>query len=363
MSWRISTLANEGIRNMVANPSRFVALFLVLSGTCAALTYVELTSISKVIDLHEAYLERGSDVVVATAPGAIPRRACERLGALTGVEQAGSIAEGPLASLSSSPRTLFRLGLFSQGALGIHGVSRTVPAQSSAGRGFTAGRELADELGLWLGAFVSLADSGATGQVIEVVDSPVLNQTVQRWLVASVVPTGLADECWVRVSPGVEMEYSEQMLDATFIGLRSDLSTRPLVIVDDLARLPSVEFEGRASERFAAMAGVLVGALLVIGVALRRSELGLYRAVGTGRSGLVVLVACEVGAVLIFALFLGLGVGLASGYLVGGLEEVTVGHFFLASRAAATPMALGLSLLIAVMWVLPHRSVAGELKK
>jgi len=128
--------------------------------------------------------------------------------------------------------------------------------------------------------------------VAAVIDTAERNPQAQRRLISVAAPAGLMDKCWVEFSPGT-LDAGMALLRSVFDDPESEPIVRSWIESDEFTRNTVEEFTHRPQAQAWAPAGALIAILLWVGAWSRRSELGLYRTVGTSRSTLWVLGQAE----------------------------------------------------------------------
>ena len=115
---------------------------------------------------------------------------------------------------------------------------------------------------------------------------------MQRWALDVAAPFGPADECWVEFERN-SYTAGTARLAAWFATGSQEPVVRPYFRRDEFTRDPAADFAGRAGRYGWLAAGGLIAAVIALSAWFRRSELGLYLALGTPRPRLWMLLALE----------------------------------------------------------------------
>lgn len=287
--WQLGTLLREGRRNVVANVGRSIALMTLAVAAVAAITAAELTTTSRILEFQQRFARDGGYVLVAgTHDAGISAARCEALNQHAWVTASGSISNlGPI-EVSHAPGTLYQSHRATVGALRVWDVG--VVRSADLSDGLVVGTSAATELGLRPGSRITLdATPLRVGAVAAFTHR---NPSIDRGIVIVAPPNGAADACWIEVLPGTEVAATDVVTTELTTG-DAPVDVRPYRELDDYARDPLSEL----TQRPQAHAWAVIGALLVVvgwlGLWTRRSEIGLYRALGTTAPALVVMTAVE----------------------------------------------------------------------
>ncbi len=281
---------------------------------------------------------------------------CEALNGQPGVVAAGGVFSPELATFETAPGVLFQRAAITEGALqvwapGLH-------QEGVAGRAMVVGLALAEEMGLRVGSF-AIPEGEAPALVTAVADVERRNPQVARWALELSPPAGGIEQCWVEFEPGA-YEGGLAALPATFTSGDETAAARPYIRSDEFTRDPAAEWAARPQRNGWPLAAALVAGLFALTAWFRRSELGLYLAVGTPRSSLMAMLAVEA------LLVVGLGLALAVAYALAidealrhspGLEDVRI---VLRTVGSAALLALAVAPVAAVLVV--RGSIAELLK-
>jgi len=114
---------------------------------------------------------------------------------------------------------------------------------------------------------------------------------ISGWLLVVTPPLDHVDECWIETMPGNSVT-AEAVVRSVFGGV-ADVEIRPMIRLDDRSRDLKAEWRTRSTRdllRLALVTSVALGFLLTV---VRRSEFGLYRALGMQRMHLMLVVQVE----------------------------------------------------------------------
>jgi hypothetical protein len=291
MSWRIRDLVVEGLRNLAGSPARSTMLAVAAGAVIGALVFVELSTTEDLLAFEQRFVDSGGNVVVAFSEQGISTGRCHSLTAMSGVKASAAIAVGPAVEAGNSPGTLFNSGTVTAGAIGLFAVDSARPVGESVDR-WILGSEAAKELGLREGSW--LAVGSTRRQVGVVIDTETRNPQIARWILETGAPSGTSQQCWVEFLPGARTGRVET-IDTVFAG-SSDVVVTPWIRLDDFARNPTEELAARPQIYAWIVAGLILSAIAWIATWFRRSQIGLYRAVGTGPAALLILGTVEYAA-------------------------------------------------------------------
>lgn len=290
MSWRLGTLVSEAWLNLRSSGIRSLLMLGMTAAALGALAFLELRDSGRAIDLSERYMAAGGYVAVVDGTGGrIDAGTCEALNNEAHVVGAGAIGRTELVSFGQAPNTLFSRVSVTPGLLAVWAPRSTV-AQAELAGGLVIGPALSSEMGLAPGDFTSV--EGEALRVAGVADVTQRNPIAARWAMAIAPPTGPAEQCWVELRPE---SYSAALLalPAWFARGGEAPAARPYTRQDEFSRDPAEEFAGRAQRNGWLVGGALVGVLFWLMAWFRRSELGLYMALGTPRTAVAFAQAME----------------------------------------------------------------------
>jgi hypothetical protein len=278
MSWRISTLGQEAIRNTTGSLTRTVVTILITGAVTAGLAWTEYVTTDSLLDFQARYTAQGGYVVVASNPDGLDTGRCERLGTRPDVLAAGSIRPGTALETNLAPGTLFQTAAATPGLFGVW-LPQETPTHADLSQGLVIGAAAADELGLDTGRHLQI--EGQPSRPIGVVaDTEDRAPESMRWLISVIPATGTTTTCWVEYTPtayqaGLEMTW------AVFSDSGPQLSVNQYRRLDEFSIDPLQALAARPQRQAWTIIGATLAALTWIGAWFRRSELGLYRAIGT----------------------------------------------------------------------------------
>jgi hypothetical protein len=288
-SWRLGPVLIEALRGLRAAGTRSVLVAASAFLLVGLLSWSEFTTAQDLVRFEEEFTRAGGWVAVATNEGVLPSGLCESLVQRPEVVVSGASATGSLTQVMTSPGTFFQSEVATVGAIRLW-TDSALPAATLAD-GLVVGQAAASELGLRAGMFTE-PQGGSPMLVAAVIDTAERNPQAQRRLISVAAPAGLMDKCWVEFSPGT-LDAGMALLRSVFDDPESEPIVRSWIESDEFTRNTVEEFTHRPQAQAWAPAGALIAILLWVGAWSRRSELGLYRTVGTSRSTLWVLGQAE----------------------------------------------------------------------
>lgn len=325
-TWRVWDLLVDAVRNVAAGRVRSVLLAGVTAGVIGALVFIELSTTDELLTFQDGFIDSGGNMFIAASEEGLASERCAALLSMEGVIGSASVEAGPPVETAIAPGTLFGTGRVTIGALELFSSGPSASAADLA-NGWIIGEAAASELGvsqrMWLGV------GGSTPrQVGAVVNTEARNPRIDRWLLAVQPPAGTVSECWVEFAPGV-MTGRQETVSAVFSD-SADVIVVPWIRLDEFSRDPVAELVGRPQASAWIIAGLLIGAMAWLVTWFRRSQIGLYRAVGTGPSALLILGAVE------------LGIPILSGALIGSLWAAAIWSANTAGYPDADQLAIGI---------------------
>ncbi|MGK2965149.1 MAG: hypothetical protein ACSLFM_06040, partial [Tepidiformaceae bacterium] len=195
--------------------------------------------------------------------------------------------------------------------------------------------------------------------VAAVVDTADRNPQVARWALDVEPPSGIAAQCWVEMT---RETYPSGLaaLPAWFTSGDEPPNVIPYRRTDEFARDPAAEFAGRPQRLGWMVAGAMVVAMAWLMTWFRRSELGLYLALGTPRSAVVALLAAESWLLVMPAAVAAWVYAVALSYALGW--DPGWGEAFLAARTMGSAALVALFVMPLAPLVLVRGSIAELLK-
>ncbi len=340
MSWRFSSLLSEAWLNLRRGGLRSLAGLTIAAAILGAVAFLELHDSDRALHLAQRYVASGGYVAIADGSGGgVDAAACEALNNESHVVAAGALRSTGLVSFAQAPNTLFSRVLVTPGLIRAWAPGSTV-AHAGLADGLVVGPALAAELGLEPDAFVEIG--GTSMRVAAVADVERRNPLAARWAMEFVAPTGPAEQCWVEFRPGA---YGPGLaaLTAWFATGGEGPGVRPYTRREEFSRDPAAEFAGRAQRDGWIAAGAVVGAVFWLMAWFRRSELGLYMALGTPRPAVAFGQSIE-GCVLVGAGWL-LALVYAMAVHVAIDRPLEAEQAFIAARTSGSAALLALALL------------------
>ncbi len=358
MSWRPWELVHEAWLNVVTSPWRAGGLVLAMSAIFGGLAGLELHEASELTGFQDNFLRSGGYVALGIPADGEPLGAarCEALNGQPGVVAAGAVFAPEPDTLETAPSVRFQRAAVTRGVLRVW--DPRLRMEPSGERELVLGVALARELALRVGSWAIL-EGQQPARVAGVAEVERRNPQVARWALEIVPPAGAIEECWVEFEPGA-YEGGLAALPAIFTTGDKEAIARPYIRRDQFTRDPAAEWASRPQKDGWPLAAGVVAGLFALTAWFRRSELGLYLAVGTPRRSLMAMLAVEVLLVVVFAVALAIAYALAIAEVLRcspGWDEVRV-----VSRTAgsAALLALALSPTLAVLVV--RGSIAELLK-
>jgi hypothetical protein len=354
-NWRIRDLFRESVGNDAGSRGRT----LILGGSAllvvGALFLSDLLVTGGILDFQRRYVESGGNLYIASSKSGLDAARCAALVSLPGVKGSAAVSPGPRARVLSEPGTLYWTGIVTMGAIRLLTTASTIQAVDLQGR-VLVGADAAQELGVVPGSWLGI-EGTKPKQVGAVVDSEDRDPALNRWIAAVAAPIGLARECWVEFDAGVKTGRQETMF-AMFTG--PDVVVQPVKRLDEFSRDPVGELAGRPQTIAWLYAGLLLALLGWLSSWFRRSDVGLYRAVGTGSPALLVIAAGEfVIPVVVGALG---GALWALAWWMAEHGNPTSDQLYVASRTAASIVLLAVTCTPLSWIVLGRESIATQLK-
>lgn len=332
MNWRARALAGEAVRNFAVTPLRSLMLVGLFASMLGSLTLAELVFSDDLIAFSRQYERSGGYMAVAKADSGIDASTCERLNDRPEIVAAGAPMTSGRAKLQTAPGVSISTREVTQGLLFVWDPS--LRARGTGAMNAAVGSALAEELSLDAGTLIHPEGSEPFG-VDAVVDTEDRSPNATRTLFTVSVPTGRATECWAEFEPeafDAALEYMQTVFDDGSPQISERLTVVPWIDLDEFARDPVEELADRP-HRYGWMLVAGFAALVAwLMIWFRRSELGLYRALGTGRLALLVLVQVEILVVVLLAL--PIGAAAAAVHAAGGATP-TLSQSLLAARSAA----------------------------
>lgn len=331
---------------------RTLIVTAITGGAFGYLFFVELSTSEEMIAFAREKVERGDNVVIATATDGVEATLCESLSHQAPVVQAGSVAIEDIVNIDSAPGERFQSARVTLGALAVWDPNVWVSSHGS----LVVGSSAAEILGVGVDSRVGY--SGTVHSVSAVLSEFQRNARAEGWLLELSHPFGLADECWVEFAAGGN-QVGTEVISSRLAG-QTEVRLTPLLRDDQFSRNPATEFERRGQRLYWVIAGLVGFAAWTAFLIPRRSELGLYRSLGTGISGAWTIVASEIWTITTASLALGLSWAPALWLMTRDVPEQSA----LAVAARSTLLAYLAVIMLSPLATIPTSlgSVANQIK-
>lgn len=346
MSWRPWVLIREGVRSATSGGYRSLlvvaVMFLFILGPAIA-DGAEVASL-----IHdEADLALRGGFVLRILPSAlqsvnIRAGACEQLKRQPTIETSGAILRSELVSVEQFPGTRIRVMDVTSGFLLATGFQ-------TANRSPTVliDPHLQDEFGIGIGSQLTLQPADEPSRTITVdglIDSANIVPEVARAVVEVRAAIGPSTECYVRSMPGsyrwIRRGGAIGMTDAG-----AGVPTVFEVVPRGEGRSLSERYAMRLSRHLWLAAAIIIPLIAGFLRRTRQQELALYRALGTSRSELTVLLFVELLVLETLSAFLSAGVAVTWASLTD------LPHDALATSTSAAARVVLLSLTIGLLTI------------
>lgn len=359
MRWRPRELVHEAWLNVVTSPWRSGGLVLAMSAIFGGLAGLELHEANELTGFQASFLRSGGYVALGIPAEGDPQGAarCEALNGQPGVLAAGAVFAPEPDTLETAPSVRFQRAAVTRGVLRVW--DPRLRMEPSGERELVLGVALARELALRVGSW-AIFEGQEPARVTGVAEVERRNPQVARWALEIVPPAGAIQECWVEFQPGA-YERGLAALPAMFTTGDKEAIARPYIRRDEFTRDPAAEWASRPQKEGWPLAAAVVAGLFALTVWFRRSELGLYLALGTPRSSLMAMLAVEALLAVVFAVALAVAYALAIDEVLRhspGWEEVRI-----VSRAGGSAALLALALAPALGVLVVRGSIAELLKE
>ena len=314
--WRTGELATEGVRNLLANPTRSMASLMLVAVAVGGLMFAEQRVADDLTRFADDVTAEGGHVVVASAPSPTLRGIrCDRIAAFDGVVAAGTILDHGARPLESAGGALVSVARFSVTALSV--IDPTY--SGSLDGGYLAGRRSAARFGLAPGAVVLLGDERPVS-VVGILDASVRIERFDTAL-SSAGWIEAGHQCLIEMTPG-NREVGREIAAAAFAGTPG-LELRTLLPRSAFERDLVAELHARPVRWMWLGVAFVLASAMAVQLLLRRGHRAIYVVHGVGRVDLALLEAFEM------------------------LPSVLVGAAVGITWATATAAALGMSLHVA----------------
>lgn len=336
--WRVREILGEGLRSLRSGGWRVGLLVGAMVTGVALVTYAEVAAVQEVTDLQRALEHAGLGVYVASADEPPDGWACTALADNGAVVSAGGASSKDSVILATAPGSSYRVVEANAATVEIWVHEFFEPHSSLDQPALYPGARTAEELGLGTGGIVS-TDAG-TYLIPGVLDTEDRNPTISRTFVAIMSPTPTVDECWVSFVRGVP-ETDARGLIASALSPSNGLAVRPVIAVDEFTRNPMTEFSNRPERNLWLPTGAAVTLLFWMTWWFRRTETGLYRALGMNGGAALLMSQTEVIVIVIVSAVSGFQFGLLASVALG--PEPGLPHLETAFRSSVLMALLVLS--------------------
>ncbi len=355
MTWRAASLVYEGLANLRANAFRSLLLVGISAATFGGLALLELRQGLELVRFARDYRDGGAFVVIASASGGgVSGARCDSLNNEPGVVAAGAWRSTGQSTFAGAPGVLFQAADVTSGLFRIWDTRQSL----GVGPGVVAGPAAASEVGLRPGLIATFVAEEAV-RVSGIVNSARRVPQIARWVLSPVPPERNFDECWVEFEPGA-YEGGPAALGARLAEGSLEPTVRPLRRSDEFTRDPAAEWASRPQKLGWLGVSILLFGFALVGAWFRRSEAGLYLAMGTRRAQLAVMAAAESWPAVIAGWSLGFTCAVGAARLGTGAPTVDW-----ALRSAVTSGSAALIAVALVPWAPPlvaRGSIASLLK-
>jgi len=356
VNWRVTDLIAEAWSNLRAAPGRSFLLIGLTAALMGGLSFVEANTTSELIDFNRLYVASGGNAVVVYSDSGLSASTCSTAGSLPGVLGAGAISQLAPVETDMAPGTLFNTAAGTVGLWDVIATDQTTRTGSD-GSGWVIGDAAATELGLTPGMMLGIAGDPKT--VDNVMDTELRDPQASRWIMAPMAPTGAAVQCWIEFDAGISTGRTETAT-AIFAGVDDAVAT-PLVRLDEFSRDPLAELASRPTRFGWVLAGMVIALTVWVMAWFRRSDIGLYRALGTRTSGLTIIGSIEALIPLIVGATLGTLWGVAAASAVTG-SATGADQWSIVARSVGSGVLLAL-IAAPLPWALGARQpIADQLK-
>ncbi len=294
--WRLRELLSEAARNLVTTLPRSLLIGVAVAGVVGALTWSELETSSRILEFQRGFISSGGNVLVATSTRGIPAYKCSALAGRDVVVASGGLRLDDPRPVNTAPGTLFQIGHATPGVIQVwYGLNAAPVIKRDTG--LIVGAAVAEELGLREGFMVGIADEKPM-PVASVLSPGGRYPQADRWIIVPTAPVGSIDQCWVEFTPG-SRDAGEASLAYLLGGSSLDMDIAALADLDEFSFDPVSELANRPQASAWMVAGSALTVLIALVAWLRRSELGLYRVLGSSRAALWLMSQLEAFLVVI----------------------------------------------------------------
>ena len=359
MAWRWRSVLAEALANVASAGVRTASIIVITASVFGAVAFLELRTANDLLGFVKEFERSGGYVVIVVpAEGStVEASKCEALNGRSFVVSAGSLRSTELVSFASAPGVLFQRATVSSSILGVWAPDTYVPPGDGA-PALVVGSALAEELGVRAGSYLQ-PEGDAPARIIAVIDTEQRNPQSSRWALDVAPPVGAVEACWVEMKRDA-YDAGLAALPAMFADGEEAPIIRPFRRQDEFTRDPAAEFRARPQRLGWLAASGLVIATLWLTTWFRRSELGLYLALGTDRSTLAMMLAVEATVVVAAAYLLGVTYAFAVDVALNHEPIYSTSLLAVRTSLSAALLALALAPLGAFLFV---RGTIAELLK
>ncbi|MGH8873746.1 MAG: hypothetical protein ACRDVM_00615 [Acidimicrobiia bacterium] len=334
---RVGAIARESRLNLGFHSLVVLVLSLI---SCITLARLEVSTVTGLLSDVERFQEAGGFIMVAESEaGRLPGYRCGALATQPGVLRVGAVRrdapewesqqssskEAAVAALQA-PGIPFGLLTASPGMVPLWNPSVEMPT----GPGVVLGEAAAIELGLGVGD-VLVPERGEAVPVVAVLDTELRNPSAMRKIIALTPPMAAVHECWVEFTPEA-FNAAETVMNAVFSQeIATAVQIVPFRRPDELGASPSEKLLGRPHRNGWIGVALTMTASYWLTSWSRRSEWGLYRALGFRIHHLLLMAQLEVALLATAAFLGGVSWALASEVATGSLIQIE--HVMLAVRS------------------------------
>lgn len=354
--WSIRGLWQEATRNVTSTVGRTLVVAVAVCGIVGGLTWVELATTGDLLAFQDEFLARGGSVAIVDAEGLVSASRCDALARRSEVVASGGMTRGGSVEVLSAPRTAFQTAWATPGAFEVWAADP--PRGDDWTRSLFVGNVAAEELGIRDGSVILVA--GEEPQQVTVIDVEARNSQAARWLISPVAPAGMVDQCWVEYAPA-DVEAGMAALEVAFADAGDTMAVRRAIRLGEFGRDPVAELADRPQRSAWVIAGLLLALLAWLATWFQRSEIGLYRAVGTPTAALWLLGQIEAFVVMIPAACAGF-LWAAAGYVATTDGFPIADQLGIAVRTAAATLLVALIVAPLAWPSLGRGQIAAQLK-
>lgn len=194
---RSRAILSEAWRNLTSGTTRAVILALTAAAVLAALTWTEISTITRITHAATAYQNAGASVQVLYAPAGINPVACEALNDVEGIRAAGAIRDVPQKVIPAvTPQSRIDVKEATPGITRLLDLDGT-----STQEGLVASRQVANALGLKPGDDLPTTSGAQRIQGIYEYPDDGRMPGYGYAMLSPALPEGRFDACWADIWP------------------------------------------------------------------------------------------------------------------------------------------------------------------